>query len=206
LSLLFGDSTIQIEFGEDEYISSFSVNSFNILATGNRYISQQFSNRAILPVITEVEREKEPDSEEIELLSRYTRTRFRTFRTLLETLIKQTKKIAHPSTSLDTIIKMVTSFGLGTSKFMLKDIQDNRYGGKHWKKQTRNWTIETDNFKKLRNLIIANAVPFIVEKCDEILGSFSKQISYMGPVRATAERYYRTQDLAVDEVDFRDVI
>jgi predicted ATPase len=36
-----------------------------------------------------------------------------------------------------------------------------------------------------------------------MLANFSKNISYIGPVRATAKRYYRTQDLAVDEVDYQ---
>lgn len=32
---------------------------------------------------------------------------------------------------------------------------------------------------------------------------FSKSCTYIGPVRATAERYYRSQNLSVDEVDFQ---
>jgi predicted ATPase len=86
---------------------------------------------------------------------------------------------------------------------MLKDIQENSLGTKYWKNKTRNWTIETKDFQELRDLIIANAIPFILEKCDDTLANFSKNIRYIGPVRATAERYYRTQDLAVDEVDYQ---
>jgi predicted ATPase len=86
---------------------------------------------------------------------------------------------------------------------MLKDIQENNFAGKYWKDKTNSWTVETKDFKELRDLIIANAIPFILEKCDDTLANFSKNISYIGPVRATAERYYRTQDLAVDEVDYQ---
>jgi len=125
------------------------------------------------------------------------------FRALFDALIDKTKETAHHATKLETIIQMAVSFGLGNSENMLKDIQENSFGSQGWKNKTRNWTVETKDFQDLRDLIIANAIPNILEECDEMLANFSKNISYIGPVRATAQRYYRTQDFAVDEVDYQ---
>lgn len=196
------DSKIQLYFSEDEYITCFSVNSFNVLNLGNKYVSRKFDRSSLLPTITESEQKKEYEFEKSSSLSRFIRARSR-FRALFQALIDKTKETAHHATKLETIIQMALSFGLGNSENMLKDIQENNFGSTYWKNKTQKWTVETKDFKELRDLIIANAIPFILEKCDDTLANFSNNISYIGPVRATAERYYRTQDLAVDEVDYQ---
>ncbi len=200
--LQLDDSKIQLDFGEDEYITNFFVNSFDVLSLGNKYVSRKFDRSSLLPTITESELKKEYDFEKSSSLSRLIRSRSR-FRALFQALIDKTKETAHHATKLETIIQMALSFGLGNSENMLKDIQENNIASKYWKSKTKNWTIETKDFKELRDLIIANAIPFIIEKCDDTIANFSNNISYIGPVRATAERYYRTQDLAVDEVDYQ---
>ncbi|HLO49326.1 MAG TPA: AAA family ATPase [Kamptonema sp.] len=203
ISLQIEDSKIELEFGEDDYLTDFFVNSLNVLNFGNKYVSRKFDKSSLLPTITESEQRKEYEFEKLSSISpgliRY-RSRFRA---LFQALIEKTKQTAHHATKLETIIKMALYFGLGSSENMLKDIQENNFDSKYWKTKTKNWTIETNDFKELRDLIIANAIPFILEKCNDTLANFSNNISYIGPVRATAERYYRTQDLAVDEVDYQ---
>jgi predicted ATPase len=201
--LQLDDSQIQLDFGEDNYLTFFLVNSFNVLNLGNKYLASKFDRSLLLPTITESEQKKEYDFEKSSSLSPgLIRVRSR-FRALFQALIDKIKETAHHATKLETIIQMALSFGLGNSEDMLKDIQENNFAGKSWKDKTKDWTVETKDFQELRNLIIANAIPFILEKCDDTLANFSKNISYTGPVRATAERYYRTQDLAVDEVDYQ---
>jgi len=202
LILKLEDSEIKLEFNDDEYVTHFYVNSLDILKLGNKYISQRIENRSLLPIITEyIDNNKDSNSETSYFLMRLRRTR--ALPTLLNALIEQTKKKSHHSTKKETIIGKALYFGLGSSENMLKDIQNNPFSTKSWQKKTSQWTIETEEFKTFKNLIIANSIPFILEKCDNIITNFSRKISYMGPVRATAERYYRTQDLAVDEVDYQ---
>jgi predicted ATPase len=196
------DSKIQLDLAEDNSITNFLVNSFNVLNLGNKYVAGKFDRSLLLPTITESEQKKEYDFEKLSSLSPgLIRYRFR-FRALFQALIDKTKETAHHLTKLETIIQMARSFGIGNSENMLKDIQENSFASKSWKDKTKDWTVETNDFQELRDLIIANAIPFILEKCDDKLANFSKNISYIGPVRATAQRYYRTQDLAVDEVDY----
>lgn len=49
----------------------------------------------------------------------------------------------------------------------------------------------------------AQAVPYILRAADSQVSQFVANSTYMGPLRATAQRYYRAQDLSVREVDFR---
>jgi len=200
--LQFEDSEIQLAFGEDDSVTKFLVNnSFNVLNLG-KYVAMRFDSSLLLPTLTESEQKKEYDFELSSLSPGFIGYRSR-FRALFQALIDKTEETAHNRTKLETIIKMAISFGLGNSENMLRDIQENNFARKSWKDKTKNWTVETKDFQELRDLIIANAIPFILEKCNETLANFSENISYIGPVRATAERYYRTQDLAVDEVDYQ---
>lgn len=201
--LQLDDSKIQLDFGEDHSVTNFLVNnSFNVLTLG-KYVAIKFDSSLLLPTITESEQKKEYDFEKFSsLFPGFIGYRSR-FRALFQALIDKTEETAYRTTKLDTIIKMALSFGLGNSENMLKDIQENSFAGKYWKDQTKDWTVDSKEFKELRDLIIANTIPFILEKCDETLANFSKNISYIGPVRATAQRYYRTQDFAVDEVDYQ---
>ena len=197
------DSKIQLDFGEEDDLTIFFVNSFNVLNLGNKYVAQKFDRSLLLPTITESSHKKEYEFEKFfSLPPGLIRYRSR-FRYLFQALIDKTKETAHHATRLETIIQMALSFGIGNSENMLKNIQENSFASKYWKNKTRNWTAETKDFQELRDLIIANAIPFILEECNETLANFSKNISYIGPVRATAERYYRKQDLAVDEVDYQ---
>lgn len=197
------DSKIQLDFGEDDSVTIFSVNnSLNVLNLG-KYVAIKFDRSLLLPTITESEQKKEYEFEKLSSPSPGLIISRSSFRALFQALIDKTKETAPNATKSDTIIQMALSFGLGNSENMLKNIQENNFGTPGWKKKTRNWTVETKDFQDLRDLIIANAIPFILEECDETLANFSKNISYIGPVRATAQRYYRTQDFAVDEVDYQ---
>ncbi|MDB9514496.1 AAA family ATPase [Kamptonema animale CS-326] len=198
------DSKIELEFGEDDYLTKFWVNSFNVLNVlnlGDKYFSSKFNINFLLPTITEKEQKKEYEFNKSFLYSQILNTYVFRLPALFKALTDKIEETIHPKTKLENIIKMVLSFGLGNSENMLKDIQQNTFAGKSWKSKTQEWTIETKEFKELRDIIIAFAISFIIEKCDEILANFSKNISYIGPVRATAVRYYRYQGLAVDEVD-----
>ncbi|MBD2293003.1 AAA family ATPase [Anabaena sphaerica FACHB-251] len=202
LILQFKDSNVELEFNEDESVSNFKVNSLNILDYSNKYITKNFNNRSFLPIITEFKK-KESNLELFSPSERPVISRLRPFTGLFEVLIKNIQDTAHHYTSSETILKIALSLGLSDSETMLKDIQENKFAGNGWKRKTKKWTTQTKDFKNLRDLIIANIVPSLIEKCDDMLTNFSRQVNYMGPVRATAERYYRTQDLAVDEVDYQ---
>ena len=57
--------------------------------------------------------------------------------------------------------------------------------------------------KEIENYIVQMFLPQIIEACNEYINSFFKNVKYVAPVRATAERYYRKQGLDLQEVDAR---
>lgn len=63
--------------------------------------------------------------------------------------------------------------------------------------------IDNEIYKNLRNLMILNVLPNLIFSINKDISSFSGTIKYIDPLRATANRYYRFQDLAVDEIDSR---
>jgi predicted ATPase len=191
------DSSISISFDQqNNKIKKFYVNSLNILELGDRnYRFDKNVNKNFLPSIYEEKIDKDLEIEKIYKQSNFKRIFF---------LLKQeVKGLNAGNTSNETIDNMIESFQIGDSQFMLENIKHNTYGKKTWQKNTSNLTINSPEFQKLRDLIIAKSVPEMLLNFDILLGMFAKNISYMGPVRATAERYYRSQDLAVDEVDYR---
>lgn len=58
-----------------------------------------------------------------------------------------------------------------------------------------------ERFEYLRNAVLASGVWDLLENINDQLTSLIARSTYLEPVRARAERYYRKQDLAVDEVD-----
>ena len=204
ITLCFSDSKIIIEFDKGDNISAFSVNSLNVLEHGGKYIFRQSDNNYLLPTIYESMVSKKETASEIDLSSKFLRmSRYRNFLTLAQILFDCIKKRVHHFTAKNTILTILFSFGIGDSESMLNDIQNNKYAGKRWKNHTKKWTTETKEFQEIRDLIIANAVPLILESCNQLIANLAERVKYMGPVRATAERYYRIQDLAIDEVDYQ---
>lgn len=54
--------------------------------------------------------------------------------------------------------------------------------------------------KKLYNICGVQMIPGIVNYINGYLAAYFENVQYIGPVRATAERYYRQQNLSVDNI------
>lgn len=52
-------------------------------------------------------------------------------------------------------------------------------------------------------MIFAYKIPSLLYILNEKIASYFSSVKYIAPLRATAERYYRTQDLSVEEVDYQ---
>lgn len=60
--------------------------------------------------------------------------------------------------------------------------------------------IESGFWTRLRELLLLRALPEIIEGIDIELERFFRGVRYKTPARATAERFYRSTDVAVDEL------
>ncbi len=194
-SLSISGHTINIEIDSAKEVLVFDVNGRNILAEGLRLKADQ--SNGFIPQIYKPkdEREGEDDSFYPSMNERI-RNLF-----LVDKLVELSRKLVHHKTSQSTVNWLVKGFGIGSSKSMLANLQNTTRGGKKWSKETEKWSENSDEFKSFRDLIIANSMFSILWYCNNYVSGFARNVSYIGPVRATAERYYRSQDLAVGEVD-----
>jgi predicted ATPase len=201
------DSTITLEFEIDsEKVSRFQVNDLDILSITNDadYIARQSGSQSILPGIFEKEKKSQEKTRNL-----YFNSIFYNFHdrrklfSLSNILLKKIQDRHHHKSANTTILKTYASFKIGSSEDMLKSLQDYKGAGEFWKKSLSSWSLKSSAFKEIKNLIIAESVPWIIEVFDDYIASFSRRVTYIGPVRATAERYYRIQDLAVNELDYQ---
>lgn len=118
-------------------------------------------------------------------------------------LISKINEYCHSSIDDEKVYRMASGFGIGSSTKMLRQMQTCSGLGTTWQDNISTWTEENEEFIIVRDLIIANAVIPIIYWCDDYITEFVVNSNYIAPLRATAERYYRYQDLAVDEVDFQ---
>ncbi len=195
ISLFVLEHHIVIEINGSGEVTKFMVNGSDFLSQGLQLRTEQ--SGGFIPQVFKVK--NEPDDIEIPYYS-YTKSKTSLF---LETLVKKVKESVHHKTSEEKIAFLVRNFGIGSSKAMLTNMKDIDIGGITWKKKVEKWDEHDLDYKYLRDLIIANSLLAIFASCDDYISTFARNISYIGPVRATAERYYRSQDLAVGDVDFQ---
>lgn len=63
--------------------------------------------------------------------------------------------------------------------------------------------IQEESGQELKEIVKLLAVYDIFQEIEEQLYTYFRQVHYIAPLRATAERYYRLRNLAVDEVDYQ---
>ncbi|WP_419860442.1 AAA family ATPase [Candidatus Palauibacter sp.] len=89
------------------------------------------------------------------------------------------------------IFRIASELPLGTENEMISHLRDLSGIGK----------LSGAQRGQIRNLIVANRLGDLLRELDQQLMAFATGVRYVKPVRATAERYYRQQDVGVDEVD-----
>jgi len=93
-------------------------------------------------------------------------------------------------------------YTLSRFPFSALTLAKNRYiGDTMWRKNCGSWTSKSKDFEEYRNLLLGyrfvDYVNMVSDYTLEVLGG----AKYITPLRASAERYYRKQGLAVDELD-----
>lgn len=63
------------------------------------------------------------------------------------------------------------------------------------------FNLEKYDIEVIKDIFIISKFEKIIDFCNKLLSSYFKEVRYLEPLRASAQRYYRKQDLAIDEVD-----
>lgn len=84
---------------------------------------------------------------------------------------------------------------------MLKAVKNPYAGDTIWQKTTAGWHEATPDFLQLKNWIIGARIVELIQSAGAAFANQCSRIRYITPIRASAERYYRRQGLALGEVD-----
>lgn len=185
LVLNISDHTVKISIGSGGIINRFDVNDKSFLSEKSQFKSEQIGG--ILPLVFKLKDENNIDNAYL----------FPKRDPFFDDIVRSIKRIVHHKVSTENIGFHASLLNIESSSIMLAKIKETDV----FKKKTIGWTEETEDYINLKNLIIANSIFSLLEVLDEYISSFAHNLSYIGPVRATAERYYRSQDLSVGEVD-----
>lgn len=74
-------------------------------------------------------------------------------------------------------------------------------GDASWKKYVKDWSVRSPEFKSLKGLVLGYRFLDYMSLISEYTIGVLEHSKYITPLRASAERYYRKQGLAVDELD-----
>lgn len=119
-------------------------------------------------------------------------------------IINLIRPLCHGKTENERISDLSRILIGSTTNQLLSTAKLTSYGDTQWKKHTKYWTEETLQYVYLRDLVIGANFFLTIGMVSEYLTGFLYNSRYIKPLRASAERYYRKQGLAVDEIDPED--
>lgn len=109
----------------------------------------------------------------------------------------------HGNTSVDTALATVCQLSFDTSSGILKQVKhlSGTMGKNNPFKGASAWTTLNPYFQELQDFLVLMYAKPILHALNQRISAACESIRYIEPLRATADRYYRFQDLAVDEID-----
>jgi len=111
------------------------------------------------------------------------------------------KSFSHGKTASERLLELRRVLIVSPLSQLLSTMRRTSYGDTQWKKYVNGWDEKNKYFVRLRELIIGARLNFILSALSEYFSAFLYNTRYIKPLRASAERYYRKQGLAVDELD-----
>jgi hypothetical protein len=116
-------------------------------------------------------------------------------------LIEHVGELFHGSTNRGKKAQFTRWLGLGSTSSLCAQVKRLAAITPTSSERAKSQRADSAWMKKLQGIVLADRIPQLLNEIDSFLAATFKSVSYIGPLRATAERFYRQQDLAVDEVD-----
>ncbi|TKG92008.1 hypothetical protein EYV94_20565 [Puteibacter caeruleilacunae] len=113
-------------------------------------------------------------------------------------------ELTRKGTKKETLELMLHSFVIGGYEKFYKSFFKRGYPAT-WYERVKNREKNDPLFITLYNYFILSNLNHLLAEVDSYLSTYFGQVYYVAPVRATAERYYRIQGLAVNSIDPRGI-
>lgn len=116
-------------------------------------------------------------------------------------LAEHLKKHHHQSKQIENIKEALSLIEICPKSKIIGSLSEVFNKDKYFLKKLKNEN-ESDSIQEISftYLLIKN-INYFLEAADDTIKNFYRGVRYLGPVRASAERYYRHQDLQIEEVD-----
>lgn len=116
-------------------------------------------------------------------------------------IMDKIRHLAHGNTGNDRMSAIIDDITIGDDDLMLNSMREVRYGTDTWYNNAEHWNKNSYYFKEAKDLIVLVKMLEILPALNDYLCQCFGNVKYVYPIRAIAERYYRTRDLSVDEID-----
>ena len=187
---------IKMTFDESQKVTSYSVNGSDYSKTASKLVIANQSigtGTNIIPVLFDLSRMANRRITRNELYNN----------PFLFQLTNYLVPFAHHKASFETILRIINNVRVGFSDDILKSLKESQLSQKIWTERVANWSTDSATYKTFESLYLAWLAPQILYAADNYLYGFIRGIKYIAPLRASAERYYRFQDLDATEMDFQ---
>lgn len=192
LSLTAYGTDAVLEFDDQETLRSWKVGRYNFeLAQGERALVEQGS---LLPTVRVIRRTRSKREGSEKTLWYYADP-------FMAELRAEVTRYVHGNTSPDTIEEIAERLPLGAPEKLLEACRRLPNAPESWRYKMRQMAPGSRIVGRLRDRVVSARLSRILEKIDTLLTDYFAGVRYIEPIRATAQRYYRRQELAVDEID-----
>jgi predicted ATPase len=116
---------------------------------------------------------------------------------LLDEIVDVLRHCFHGSTGERALRDIGNDLLIGTRDAMWQRLKSSAGS----RRMTRGFSSTSVRFTAIVNRTIARMVPWVLDAIDQEAASFMDRVAYLAPLRATAARSYRVQDLSVNDVD-----
>lgn len=116
-------------------------------------------------------------------------------------VLSYVKALYHGRTGPDKTRHVANRLGIGRPKVFLDHLRHLASNTQTSLDAAYALTAASPWLKELSGFVLVDRLPVILYEINQVLVRIFSGTRYMGPVRAVAQRYYRLQDLSVNEVD-----
>lgn len=190
------DDTIEVAISpQTDHLDGLSINGLDV----SEYIERenpQVQISSLVPVVRPTIVQRQRDTRRVSPF------RFRSIHHNIEQIYKEQ---LHGNVSEDTISEIAQNIHYSPEPGFLASLRNYPTGMESWARFVQSLGGGAKRYEKirteLRSLHLLAELPEILLDLDSKLSGAFERITYIGPARATGERYYRIQELAVDQID-----
>lgn len=107
----------------------------------------------------------------------------------------------HGKSQDDRIARLTRSIIHSSLENVLGQVKNPGAADSIWGRTTAGWTENTYDFVRLKDWIVGSRLLELFQVASGAFGAQCARVRYITPIRASAERYYRRQGLALGEID-----